>query len=65
MIFGAGHDAIPLAKASLDLGLKTTVVDPRPEYNTAERFPGAERIQPMPRRTGNRSASAGAPMSSS
>jgi xanthine/CO dehydrogenase XdhC/CoxF family maturation factor len=44
MIFGAGHDAIPLAKASLDLGLKTTVVDPRPGYNTAERFPGAERI---------------------
>ncbi|MFM1650556.1 XdhC family protein [Brevibacillus sp. B_LB10_24] len=44
MIFGAGHDAIPLAKASLELGMKTTVVDPRPGYNTADRFPGAERI---------------------
>lgn len=44
MIFGAGHDAIPLAKSALALGFKTTVVDPRPAYNTPERFSGAKRI---------------------
>ncbi|MEH7375861.1 XdhC family protein [Neobacillus drentensis] len=44
IIFGAGHDAIPLSKLSLQLGFKTTVVDPRPAYATTERFPGAEII---------------------
>ncbi|MGG1659929.1 XdhC family protein [Brevibacillus sp. NRS-1366] len=44
MIFGAGHDAIPVAELSANLGLPTTVVDPRPGYNTAERFPGAARL---------------------
>jgi xanthine dehydrogenase accessory factor len=41
MIFGAGHDADPLAKFAVQLGFKTTVVDPRPAYATEERFPGA------------------------
>ncbi|MGA9172410.1 MAG: XdhC family protein [Thermoactinomyces sp.] len=41
MIFGAGHDAVPLAKFAVQLGFKTTVVDPRPAYATEERFPGA------------------------
>ncbi len=44
MIFGAGHDAIPLATYSRSLGITTTIVDARTGYNTAERFPGAERI---------------------
>lgn len=44
LIFGAGHDAIPVAKYAVSLGWKTTVVDPRPFYNTEERFPGVERI---------------------
>ncbi len=44
VIFGAGHDAIPVAKYAVSLGWKTTVVDPRPFYNSEERFPGAERI---------------------
>ncbi|MFD1705359.1 XdhC family protein [Siminovitchia sediminis] len=44
IIFGAGHDAIPVAKYAVSLGWKTTVVDPRPYYNTEERFPGTKRI---------------------
>lgn len=44
MIFGAGHDAIPLANISRTLGWETTVIDPRPAYNDDGRFPGANRI---------------------
>ncbi|GIN22345.1 XdhC family protein [Siminovitchia fordii] len=44
VIFGAGHDAIPVAKYAVSLGWKTIVVDPRPFYNSEDRFPGAERI---------------------
>ncbi|MCM3570367.1 XdhC family protein [Neobacillus mesonae] len=40
-IFGAGHDSVPLAKTSAILGFETTVIDPRPAYNTKERFPFA------------------------
>ncbi|GIO08929.1 xanthine dehydrogenase [Brevibacillus reuszeri] len=43
-VFGAGHDAIPVARLSATLGFPTTVVDPRPGYNTAERFPLATRL---------------------
>lgn len=44
MIFGAGHDAIPVAKFAGELGFRTTVVDPRPAYATEERFPGSRII---------------------
>jgi xanthine dehydrogenase accessory factor len=44
MIFGAGHDSIPLAKFAVELGFKTTIVDPRPAYATRKRFPGANII---------------------
>jgi xanthine/CO dehydrogenase XdhC/CoxF family maturation factor len=44
MIFGAGHDAIPLANISRTLGWQTTVIDPRPAYNDDQRFPGVNRI---------------------
>lgn len=44
IIFGAGHDAIPVARFSVLLGFRTTVVDQRDLYNTEERFPGANRI---------------------
>ncbi|WP_134687270.1 XdhC family protein [Brevibacillus migulae] len=44
MIFGAGHDALPLARMGSQLGMSVTVVDPRPAYNTEERFPGANRL---------------------
>lgn len=39
MIFGAGHDAMPVAKYAVSLGFKTTVVDQRRSYNNEERFP--------------------------
>lgn len=48
MIFGAGHDAVPVAKYSVSLGFDTTVVDARETFNNAERFPGAERIIVQP-----------------
>lgn len=44
MIFGAGHDAIPVARYAVSLGFKTTVVDQREFYNTEERFPGTNRL---------------------
>lgn len=44
MIFGAGHDAVPVARFAGELGFRTTVVDPRPAYATGERFPGSRII---------------------
>ncbi|MGG1291946.1 XdhC family protein [Bacillus smithii] len=44
IIFGAGHDAIPLADFGIKLGFKTTIVDPRPAFLTKNRFPGANMI---------------------
>lgn len=44
LIFGAGHDAIPVANYCVSLGFRTTVVDARAHYNSEERFPGAIRI---------------------
>ena len=44
LIFGAGHDAIPIANFSVSLGLRTTIVDSRSHYNSDTRFPGTKRI---------------------
>lgn len=44
IIFGAGHDAIPVAHFSQKLGFETTVVDARETFNSAENFPNCERI---------------------
>jgi xanthine dehydrogenase accessory factor len=44
VIFGAGHDAIPLAALARDLGWAVTVVDAREAYVTADRFPGISLI---------------------
>lgn len=41
VIFGAGHDAVPLAQQAWTLGFAVTVVDVREAYLTADRFPGA------------------------
>jgi len=41
LICGAGPDAQPVAAAALGLGWRVTVVDHRPAYARAERFPGA------------------------
>ena len=40
LICGAGHIAVSLAKFSLEAGFFPTVLDDRPEYSSALRFPG-------------------------
>lgn len=47
-IFGAGHDAIPVAQMAHHLGFQTMVVDGRPAFNTKERFPHAMRLLKHP-----------------
>ncbi len=44
LLFGAGHVAKELARAAAPLGFEVTVVDSRAEWNSPERFPGAERF---------------------
>lgn len=44
MIFGAGHDAVPVSKYSVSLGFDTTVVDARETFNSEDNFPGTERL---------------------
>ncbi len=48
VVFGAGHDAIPLVAQAQALGMRATVVDARPAYATAERFPGAQIVLAHP-----------------
>ncbi len=42
IIFGAGHDAVPLADLAKRLGWQVTVVDGRPAHAARERFPMAD-----------------------
>ncbi len=44
VIFGAGHIATQVSKIAAIAGFKTTIVDNRPAYANAERFPEAEAI---------------------
>lgn len=44
LIFGAGHDAVPVAQYASALGIRTSVVDPREAFNNDARFPSARRI---------------------
>jgi xanthine/CO dehydrogenase XdhC/CoxF family maturation factor len=44
MIFGAGHDAIPLVRLAQELGWYVTVVDSRQADATRERFPSADEV---------------------
>ncbi|MGQ0749059.1 MAG: XdhC family protein [Betaproteobacteria bacterium] len=44
VIFGAGHDAIPMARLGKDLGWRVTVVDHRSAYATPQRFPEADEV---------------------
>lgn len=44
LIFGAGHDAIPVATFAKQLGWHVTVADGRPAYATTARFPQADRV---------------------
>jgi xanthine/CO dehydrogenase XdhC/CoxF family maturation factor len=41
VIFGAGHDAVPIAQLAWRLGFAVTVVDAREAFVTSDRFPGA------------------------
>lgn len=47
-IFGAGHDAVPLARAANGLGWHVTVVDGRSAYAKPERFPEARVVVSPP-----------------
>ncbi len=44
IIFGAGHDALPLMRAAKSLGWHVTIWDRRPGYARADRFPGANAV---------------------
>lgn len=44
VIIGAGNDAVPLTKIASVLGWNITLVDGRPNYATAERFPLVNKI---------------------
>ncbi|MFC0518114.1 XdhC family protein [Mucilaginibacter angelicae] len=44
VIIGAGNDAIPLTRFAAILGWNTTLIDGRPNYATAERFPSVKKI---------------------
>lgn len=46
VVFGAGHDAVPVVRLARMLGWEVTVVDHRRAYLTAERFPEAARRVP-------------------
>jgi len=44
LIFGAGYDAVPLARLAAQLGWRIAVIDRRPAWTTADRFPDADEI---------------------
>ncbi|HEY9651447.1 MAG TPA: XdhC/CoxI family protein [Coleofasciculaceae cyanobacterium] len=44
MIFGAGHDAIPLVRLAQELGWYVTIVDSRQADGTRERFSRADKV---------------------
>jgi xanthine/CO dehydrogenase XdhC/CoxF family maturation factor len=44
VIFGAGYDAMPLARLAKEAGFHVTVADIRPAYALPERFPGADAV---------------------
>ena len=44
VIFGAGHISTQVSKIATVAGFRTTIVDNRPIYANAERFPEAEQI---------------------
>ena len=44
VVFGAGHDAVPLVRLAGDLGFAITVVDVREAHLTPSRFPGARLV---------------------
>lgn len=45
VIFGAGDDAIPLHRLANQMGWATKIFDPRPEFASSRRFPGAATVE--------------------
>lgn len=48
VIFGAGHDVVPVVRFAAELGWNVTVADGRPAYAKAGRFPEASQVVVMP-----------------
>lgn len=48
VIFGAGHDAVPLSNMAVTLGWDVCVADGRPAYARPDRFPGASEVVTIP-----------------
>ncbi|MCX6598075.1 MAG: XdhC family protein [Acidobacteria bacterium] len=48
VVFGAGHDVVPVVNAASLLGWEITVADVRSGYTKAQRFPGAARVVTLP-----------------
>jgi xanthine dehydrogenase accessory factor len=44
IVFGAGHDALPMVRFGREVGMLVTVVDSRPQFTTENRFPDADRV---------------------
>ncbi len=44
LLFGAGHDTIPVVRFAKELGWNVTVVDSRPAFASAKRFPQADKV---------------------
>jgi xanthine/CO dehydrogenase XdhC/CoxF family maturation factor len=44
VVFGAGHDAVPIVRLAKELGWHVTVVDGRSAYATSARFPSADSV---------------------
>ena len=44
VLFGGNHDITPMLRLGLELGHDVTIVDRRPEFAAADRFPGAKRV---------------------
>lgn len=44
VVFGAGYDAAPIVRLASELGWRVGVVDHRPSYARAERFPEARQV---------------------
>jgi len=49
VVLGAGHDAIPLVAVAATLGWQPIVVDDRPQFLNAERYPGASQFVALER----------------
>lgn len=44
LIYGAGHDAVPMVRLAREVGMVVTVIDSRPALTTEDRFPDADRV---------------------